>query len=184
MKVWSNNKSPVVAPRRARGALLLALLISFSSVSAQTRIGYVDWKTLLENAPQIPITKDKLDREFRQRNLALETDQRELESLEQRIRTEGPLMTTAQLTEIERRARNLRRRINTERSELADEFDFRLSEERQAVEKQILDVIRQYAIENDIDLVTPGPALYVKDSIDLTDKISARLLQTETEDEQ
>ena len=79
------------------------------------------------------------------------------------------------VSDVERRIRALRRDVQRDRQDLADELDFRLNEETQRVEEEIYEVVRNFARENGYDLILPGPALFASDTINLTDDLLARL---------
>ncbi len=154
---------------------LILLLLGSGPVLSQSKIGYVDLNAVLEQAPQIALGRRKLDEEFRPRNQALRAQQAQLEAAEQRLVQEGPLMSAEQIASLERDVRALRRTVTRDEKELFEEFDYRLKQERQQVEKQIYDVVSQYATENRFDLVTPGPVLFASESIDFTQQIIERL---------
>jgi len=162
--------------RNAIQTIVIAGILSLPSGGfAQSKIGYVDWNAVLERAPQIPLGRQNLDEQFRQRNAELSTQKARLEQLEQRLLQEGPLMSAEQQGNLEREIRTLRRDVSRIENDLRDEFDFQLEQERQQIEKQILAVISAYATENGFDLITPGPVLYASDAIDLTQSIIERL---------
>ena len=48
----------------------LGLLLSAQAPAQNLRVGYVDMKAVLDNAPQVVTGRDKLDLEFRPRNEA------------------------------------------------------------------------------------------------------------------
>ena len=73
-------------------ALLLVPVLAFAgAASAQapvpTRIGYVDMKRLLDNAPQVVAGRRKLEREFATRDTALKADEQRLAELHRKQAT-------------------------------------------------------------------------------------------------
>jgi outer membrane protein len=155
---------------------LLALgLLAFTAQAQQTKIGYVDWKRLVESAPQIQIARDKLDSEFRPRNESIEADEAILREMEERHQRDSAVMSLTEAQSLERQIRALRRTVQRDKEDLAEELDYRLTEERQRVEDEIYKIINVFAEENGYDLIIPGPTLFVNDEINLTDRLLERM---------
>ena len=55
--------------------VLIALALSSAASAQQLRIGYVDMKQVLDNAPQVVAGRAKLDQEFRDRNDSIQLDE-------------------------------------------------------------------------------------------------------------
>ena len=162
-------------------AILAALtLLAASAQAQQTKIGYVDWKRLVESAPQIQIARNKLDAEFRPRNETIEADEAILREMDARYQRDGAIMGLAEKQGLERQMRSLRRTAQRDKEDLAEELDYRLTEERQRVEDEIYKIIKVFAVEKGYDLILPGPTLYVRDAINLTDRLLVRLRAGDT----
>jgi outer membrane protein len=152
----------------------LSLLIG-SAHGQQTKIGYVDWKRLVESAPQIQIARDKLDAEFRPRNETIEADEAILREMEVRLQRDGIVMGPTEEQALQRQIRSLSRTVQRDKEDLAEELDYRLTEERQQVEDEIYKIIMVFAKEKGYDIILPGPTLFVNDEINLTDRLLERL---------
>lgn len=148
----------------------LILLAGAAQAQGDLRVGYVDMKRLLDNAPQVVEARAQIDREFRPRNEALLTDEAHLERLETQ-HADGAALTTEQRFELERDIRNLRRSIDRRREDLSDEIHFRMNAERKAIEEEIEIAVRTVARQGGYDLVLSSPVAYASDSIDITDQI-------------
>ena len=156
--------------------LLMTLsLLAGGAHAQQNKIGYVDWKRLVESAPQIQIARDKLDAEFRPRNETIEADEAILREIEQRHQRDIAVMGLTEAQALERQIRSLRRTVQRDKEDLAEELDYRLTEERQGVEDEIYKIIRVFAKENGYDFILPGPMLFVNEEMNLTDQLLARL---------
>ncbi len=164
------NFSAIVRP-----VALAAMVAASALASAETKIGYVDWPRLVESAPQITSARDRLTQEFQTRNDQIAREEERLRELEDRLQRDLAVMSDSQAQNLERDIRSLRRDVQREREDLAEELDFRLQEERQKVESRIYDIVRDFAQENGFDLIVPGPALYVSDTMNLTDELIQRL---------
>ena len=65
--------------------LMLFVLAAAPVGAQQLRIGYVDMKQVLDNAPQVLAGREKLDLEFRPRNETIEFQERQVQSMEDRL---------------------------------------------------------------------------------------------------
>lgn len=157
-------------------ALLAPLLLcaALSGAQAQSvRVGYVNMKEVLDNAPQVVAGREKLDQEFRPRNEAIEAEEARLDRLEQRL-LNGDLNEEDRAV-LEREARELRRGVNRQREDLRDELSFRRTEEVQRLEDQINVAVQQIAREYGYDLVLSSPVVYASPALDITDLILQQL---------
>ena len=161
---------------------LTVLLGAASPLWAQTKIGYVDWEEILRNAPQIGTAKAKLEAEFSEQNAAIEAAEVNLRELEERLVRDAAVMGEEQRQILERNIRNQRRDVQREKEDLREEIDFSLQEERQRVEEEIYEIVRQFAQSEGYDLIIPGPALFASDQINLTKQLLDRLRTPAPED--
>ena len=106
--------------------LALGICLSAATPAQNLRIGYVNMKQVLDNAPQVLTGREKLDLEFRPRNDAIEDEEARAETLEQRLQ-QGDLSVDAR-SRVERDLRELRRSIKRQREDLRDELSFRRTE--------------------------------------------------------
>jgi len=135
-----------------------------------TRIGYVDMKRLLDNAPQLVAAREALDQEFRPRDEALIADDARLERMRQRLVDAEDLDAEARF-EMEREMRNLSRSIERRREDLSEELRFRTNARKQEIEATIDLAVQQVAEAEGFDLVLNSPVAYAAPSIDITDRI-------------
>jgi outer membrane protein len=153
--------------------IALGLLVSGSVAAQDLRIGYVNMKEVLDNAPQVVTGRDKLDLEFRPRNDAIEREQQRADALEQRL-AQGDL-TAGERTRYERDLRELQRSIERQREDLRDELSFRRTEEVQRLEDQINLAVQDIAETYGYDLVLSSPVVYANPALDITSLILDRL---------
>ncbi len=153
--------------------LLLGLALSVSVDAQQLRIGYVDMKEVLDNAPQVLAGRAKLDQEFRARNDAIEMDELRADALE--IRLQQGDMTDDSRLQTERDLRELRRNVTRRKEDLRDELSFRRTEEVQQLEDQINIAVQEIAQRNGFDLIISSPVIYANPDLDITDLILEQL---------
>ena len=160
------------------GASLLALSLAHPLAAQEaTKIGYVDMKRLVDMAPQIQEGKNKLDREFRTINDEVLEDEEQLTDLEDRLTRDRAVMSDAEVANLERQIRTLRRDVRRKKEDLREEFTFRLTQELQEVEEEINDAVRALARERGFDLLLRSPVVYASERIDITDEVLSQLQQ-------
>jgi outer membrane protein len=153
--------------------LLLGLALCATAEAQQLRIGYVDMKQVLDNAPQVLAGRARLDQEFRARNDAIEMDEMRAAALEARMQ-QGDMSSDSRL-QTERELRDLRRNITRRKEDLRDELSFRRTEEVQSLEEQINVAVQEIAERNGYDLIISSPVVYASPALDITDLILEQL---------
>jgi outer membrane protein len=158
--------------------LLPILLLLFAAVTTpvtaqQLRVGYVDMKQVLDNAPQVLAGREKLDLEFRPRNETIEFQERQAQTMEDRLAM-GDISEDAR-TRLERELREMHRNVNRQKEDLRDELSFRRTEEVQKLEDQINQAVEQIARDNGYDLILSSPVVYADPTLDITDLVLDQL---------
>ncbi len=160
--------------RRFLPLLLTLFVLAAGPVAAQQlRVGYVDMKQVLDNAPQVLAGREKLDLEFRPRNETIEFQERQAQSMEDRMQL-GDLQEDAR-TRLDRELRELRRNVNRQKEDLRDELSFRRTEEVQKLEDQINLAVQEIARDNGYDLILSSPVIYADPSLDITQLVLDQL---------
>ena len=94
-------KALVLAAAAVLGALVLEALVppaALAQTPAATRIGYVDMKRLLDNAPQVVAGREKLSKEFQPRDASLKADEKRLATA---IRAMAQVMLAAGASDVD-----------------------------------------------------------------------------------
>ena len=154
-------------------ALLVAVACAATAHAQSVRIGYVNMKQVLDNAPQVVAGRDQLDAEFRPRNQAIEAEEALLSAMEDRLL--GGDLDANDRNRLERDIRESRRNINRQREDLRDELSFRRTEEVQKLEEQINVAVQDIAREYGYDLILSSPVVYADASLDITNLILEQL---------
>lgn len=150
------------------GALLAGACGAYAQAPAGARIGYVDMKRLLDNAPQIVAGRSKLEGEFASRDASLKADEQRLAGLRGKA---GAKPAAEQQREIDALDRSIRRQRETLRNELKTRSDQELDNSW----REINDAVVAFAREQGYDLIVASPVVYASPRVDVTDKILDRL---------
>ena len=153
--------------------LLFFTVIAAPALAQQLRVGYVDMKQVLDNAPQVLAGREKLDLEFRSRNETIEFQERQVQAMDDRLQM-GDLSEDARIR-LDRELREMQRNVNRQKEDLRDELSFRRTEEVQKLEVQISEAVEEIARNNGYDLILSSPVVYADPSLDITQLILDQL---------
>ena len=160
-------------------ALVLGFALALSSVvSAQTpnaRVGYVDMKRLLDNAPQVVAGRQKLEREFQPRDTALKADEKRLADLRDKQQREGATMPAGDADTQKREIDALDRSIKRNREAMRNDLKSRSDQELDKSWREINDAVVEFAREQGFDLIVPSPVVFASPRVDITDQVLDRL---------
>ena len=153
-------------------ALLMVFALPVLAQPATTRIGYVDMKRLLDNAPQVVAGRQKLEREFAPRDSELSAEETRLATMRSRQeRDSAGLTNEASRREIDALDRSIKRKRETLRGELKSRSDQELDRSWREINNAVI----EFAREQNIDLIVPSPVVYASQRIDVTDQVLERL---------
>ena len=112
----------VLGAAAALGSMALIPAPTFAQAPAATRIGYVDMKRLLDNAPQVVAGREKLSREFAPRDASLKADEKRLDDLRARQQRDGATLSTADADTLKREIDALDRSIKRNRESMRNDL--------------------------------------------------------------
>ncbi len=147
---------------------------------APTRIGYVDMKRLLDNAPQVVAGRQKLEREFASRDAALKADEKKAAELRAKQAHASASSTKADADALQREIDALDRSVKRSRDNLRTELKTRSDQELDKSWREINDAVVQFAREQGFDLIVPSPVVYASPKVDVTEQILERLRRQST----
>jgi outer membrane protein len=163
----------------AAAALASAVAIAPSAGIAEgpaaTRIGYVDMKRLLDNAPQVVAGREKLSKEFAPRDASLKADEKRLDELREKQQREGATMAAADADALKREIDALDRSIKRNREAMRNDLKSRSDQELDKSWREINDAVVAFAREQGYDIIVPSPVVYASARVDITDQVLERL---------
>jgi len=176
--------------RRAQARELIALVLGLAlmpglaltlaapaaaQAPAPARIGYVDMKRLLDNAPQVVAGRQKLEREFAPRDTQLKADEKRLADLRDRQTKESATMATGDADALKREIDALDRSIKRNRESMRNDLKSRSDQELDRSWREINDAVVEFAREQGYDLIVPSPVVFASPRVDVTDQVLERL---------
>ena len=167
---------------RPLGASVLALALLSSPALAgdegvvrDLRIGVIDPNRIVEESPQYEEARQTLSAEVADREADLVDQQQSLDRLSQKLDRDGALMSEEEVKRLQNDIRTRKRRLRYARAELQEDFALRQRELRTKLVKQVEEVVRQIAKEQDIDLIVSEGVVYFSDRIDISADVVERL---------
>jgi len=172
----------VTGPAQARDlirALVLTLAFALPGYAVAqappaARVGYVDMKRLLDNAPQVIAGRQKLEREFAPRDTALKADEKRLQELRARQKSETAAEASA-ADALKREIEALDRSIKRNRESMRSDLKSRSDQELDRSWREINDAVVEFAREQAFDLIVPSPVVFASPRVDVTDQVLERL---------
>lgn len=158
-----------------RSIVSVALLFTALPIFAETKIGFVNMTRIEEEAPQLENLRKKFETEFFPREKELVTVQRELKKLEEQLERNGSTMSENQRSKIERDVLARRRELKRNTDEFREDLTIRRNEELANLNRQVGNVIRDFARAEKFDLIFTSGVVYASDRIDVTERILTKL---------
>ncbi len=152
-------------------ALLLAMLPAAAFAQDAVRIGYVDMKRLLDNAPQVVTGRNRLEREFAARDAALQAEERRALELRARLASAAAADADALRREVDALDRSIKRK----RDGLRNDLKTRSDQELDRSWREINEAVVEFAREQGYDLIVPSPVVFASPKADVTERILDRL---------
>lgn len=174
----SAGRRPVIS------SFLLALGLLSAGIHAQqsgaSKVGYVDLKRLIDNAPQMISSREQLQKEFASRDAALKAQEKQLKGLQGKYSRDSAIMSKADADAMQRKIDTLQRSVKRAREQLRQDYNAKATSERDRIWQQINNVVIDYARSQGFDLIVPSPVVYASPRIDITDAVLERLRQSQS----
>ena len=174
------------ARRQMLGTMLATMLVMLPAFapaqSTAPRIGYVDMKRLLDQAPQVLAARQQLEHEFATRDAALGRDETRLAGLREALERDRTTLTDDEITRRQQAIDALAGSVRRARDRMQDELKNRSAQELDRSWQSISNAAVDYARSHDFDLVLPSPVIYASPAIDITDAVLAELRRQQKQD--
>lgn len=146
-----------------------------NSWAGDIRIGYVNVAKLFEKAPQAERVRRDLEREFGARKKRLETEQKDIKQMEERLSRDAEVMSESERAKSEKDLINKKREAKRLQDELLEDINLRRVEESSRFQREISEAIQSLAKEDGFELVLYEGVAYASETLDITDKVQKRL---------
>jgi outer membrane protein len=156
-------------------ALFLGLLFAANVCAAELKIGFVNVPKVLEKAPQAESAKKRLEKEFSPRDKSLVSQQKEIQTLEEKMTKDAAVMSESERRNLEKDVANKQREAKRAQQEFSEDFNLRRNEELGKLQRKIVEVIRALAKEDGYDLLLTDGVIFAAEQLDVTAQVQKRL---------
>jgi outer membrane protein len=165
-----------------RAASILSLVLLSSGILAadtgaaqDLKIAVIDPNRVVEESPQYEEARQTLSAEVSEREADLVDQQESLDRLSEKLERDGALMSEEEMKRLQNDILTRKRRLRYAKAELQEDFALRQSELRTKLVKQVEEVVRQIAKEQDIDLIVSEGVVYFSERVDISADVVERL---------
>jgi outer membrane protein len=177
MTAWL-RRNLLVGPRVVLSLLAwLVLLVTAQATAADVKIAVIDPNRIVEESPQYEEAREMLSTEVKEREAELLQQQEDLDRLNERQDRDGALMSEDELKRLQNDIRARKRRLRYAKAELQEDFALRQTELRTRLVKQVEEVVRQLAKEQEIDVILSEGLVYFSPRVDISGDVVERLKQ-------
>lgn len=156
-------------------ALFLGLLLAANVSYADLKIGFVNIPAVLEKAPQAEKAKKRLEQEFSPRDKQLVAQQKEIQSMDERMAKDAAVMGESARVNLEKDILNKKRDAKRAQQEFSEDFNARRNEELGKLQRRIVEAIREIAKDQNFDLLLTDGVIYASEKIDVTAQVQQKL---------
>lgn len=148
------------------------LLLLSTAASAETKIGVVDYRMLMDKAPQADAIQEKLKKEFQEREDRLKKRQADLKAQAEKATKDAPTMTESQRIDAGRNLEKLRNDLEFDGKKLQEDFQRRRGEELRELGGKLQQAVTAVATKEGYQLVlSRETAPFVAPELDITSKV-------------
>lgn len=142
-----------------------------TAAAAELKVGYVDAKKVLEQAPQAKEMLSKLEKEFEPRKEEVISSQDKLQRLEDKLTTDGDVMSKSERDKIEHEVISLRRDLKRSQDDFREDLNIRRNEELGKLQTLVNQAIDAIGGDGNYDLILYDGIAFANPRLDLTDKV-------------
>jgi outer membrane protein len=160
---------------KTKSVLFLSLLLLANAAYADLKIGFVNIPAVLEKAPQAEKAKKRLEAKFSPRDKQLVSQQKEIQTLEERMTRDSSVMSDSERSNLERDILTKKRDAKRSQQEFSEDFNASRNEELGKLQRRIVEAIREIAKDQNFDLLLTDGVIYASDKIDVTAQVQQKL---------
>ena len=157
-------------------ALFLGLMFVANVGFADLKVGVINMNAVLEQAPQMEKVKKRFEQKFGARGKLLETQQKELQSLDEKMAKDAAVMSDTEKRNASKDFQNKVRDFKKSQQEFNEDINANRNEELGKLQRQIVEVAGGIAKDEDYDLLLLSDVVvYKKEQYDITAQVVKKL---------
>ena len=152
-------------------AIFLVLIFNTSIVSAEIKIGFVEIKKILQNAPQTVKANKVLEKEFTKRTKKLKKTVKKIKAKEIAFQKDSMTMSDSDREKKIKEIQGLKIDAQRTEREVREDIDLRRKEEIANVQSLVNIAVDKVAKEQAYDLILYQGVAYAGKKVDITDVV-------------
>jgi outer membrane protein len=148
----------------------VALLSCCCITVAETRIGFVDGRKLMNENPQAARAEKKIKKDFEKRDQDLQRIAKQLQGMQEYLDKNAVTMAESERRTKDREFAELNRDFQRKQREFREDLSQRQNEETAAIFERVNKIIKQIAEAEKYDIIFQE-AVYANPRIDITEKV-------------
>lgn len=155
--------------------LITAILLSFSALSQELKIGYIDADYLINNYSKFKSIQQQIIKESNVQKEKIQKQAKDIQSMVNKFNQEKANLTKMEKEKTISKIKKLDTGLQEKATKIQQELKVKSKKALNKIQKKINQVIKDFAVSNKLDLVLYKDVAYVSKSIDITSKIAAIL---------
>ncbi|MGD9590923.1 MAG: OmpH family outer membrane protein [Candidatus Berkiella sp.] len=154
------------------GLSMLALSALPVCAQAELKIGVIDMRAIINNAPQAKEAMEKLKKEFKAREDKIITAEKSLKEKADKLQRNSAVMSEAEKAKLEKEVVSSQRELQHLQAEFREDAALRQQEEMKKLMDKVNTVVEDVAKKDKYDLIIHKDVVpYAVKTVDVTDKV-------------
>lgn len=157
---------------------LLSMLLSFSLSAKELKIGFVNMKTLLTQAPQVEEINEKLQKRFGDPKKELDALGESIKKMEKDFKRDQLMMTESKLQKSKENIVESVKKYREMEAQLAKELQTVQNQELAVFRDEVRKVLDKIAENEKYDLIFNEGVIHASKTVDITDRLLKKLAES------
>lgn len=154
---------------------LLMMALQPTVAMAELKVGYFNFRQIIDNVPQTKEAIKKLDSEFEPKKKKISNLDKSFKAKKADLEKNSVVLSEADLLKKQREIRALERELKLMVQEFNDDLSIRRNQEMSGIQKQVYQAALDIAKKENFDLLLHNGVLYASAKTDITAKILKQL---------
>lgn len=153
-------------------ALTLFAVSAMPVSAAELKIGIIDMRAIINNAPQAKEAMEKLKKEFKAREDKIVTAEKSLKEKAEKLQRNSAVMSDAEKSKLEKEVVSGQRELQHLQAEFREDAALRQQEEMKKIMDKVNTVVEDVAKKEKYDLIIHKDVVpFAVKTVDVTDKV-------------
>ena len=155
---------------------VIAISFPVSALTADLKIGVVNAAKVLDEAPQMEVARQEMEREFEPRKKDIDAQQKKLRKQEEKLNRDSAIMSENERRKLERDVRTRQRELKRMQEEFREDVNIRRNDVFDKVRRQVRAAVNAVGKRGKFDLILNDEILFhFSDRMDITNAVIKEL---------